>query len=272
LRRQRPHLVLGMGGFVSGPGGAMARVLRIPLVIQEQNAIPGMTNRLLARFATRVFEAFPDCFSADIGAELSGNPVRREIVELPTPAERFAAREGPVRLLILGGSLGARALNRTVPEALALLPRERRPEVRHQAGEKLYEEALASYRTAGVAAEVKAFEKDMADAYGWADLVICRAGALTVSELAAAGVGAILVPYPHAVDDHQTHNARFLVEAGAAVLMPQHELTAGGLAASLRALFETRQGLLRMAEAARALALPDAAGEVGRACLECLKR
>lgn len=272
LRRNRPHLVLGMGGFVSGPGGMMARLLRIPLVIQEQNAVPGLTNRLLARFATRVFEAFPDSFAADLGAELSGNPVRREIIDLPTPGERFASRDGAIRLLVLGGSLGARALNQMVPEALAQLPPERRPEVRHQAGEKLYEEAQAAYRAAGVTAQVKAFEREMADAYGWADLVICRAGALTVSELAAAGVGAILVPYPHAVDDHQTHNARFLVEAGAALLMPQHELTAEALAASLNSLLAARPALLRMAEAARALALPDAAGEVGRACLESMKR
>jgi UDP-N-acetylglucosamine--N-acetylmuramyl-(pentapeptide) pyrophosphoryl-undecaprenol N-acetylglucosamine transferase len=272
LRRNRPHLVLGMGGFVSGPGGMMARLLRIPLVIQEQNAIPGLTNRLLARFATRVFEAFPNSFAADLGAELSGNPVRREIVELPTPSERFATRDGAIRLLVLGGSLGARALNQVVPEALAQLSPEQRPEVRHQAGDKLYEEALAAYRAAGVAAQVKAFERDMADAYGWADLVICRAGALTVSELAAAGVGAILVPYPHAVDDHQTHNARFLVEAGAALLMPQQELTAEALAAHLNSLLAARLDLLHMAEAARALALPDAAGEVGRACLESMKR
>jgi UDP-N-acetylglucosamine--N-acetylmuramyl-(pentapeptide) pyrophosphoryl-undecaprenol N-acetylglucosamine transferase len=261
-----------MGGFVSGPGGMMARLLRIPLVIQEQNAIPGLTNRLLARFATRVFEAFPNSFAADLGAELSGNPVRREIVELPTPSERFATRDGAIRLLVLGGSLGARALNQVVPEALAQLSPEQRPEVRHQAGDKLYEEALAAYRAAGVAAQVKAFERDMADAYGWADLVICRAGALTVSELAAAGVGAILVPYPHAVDDHQTHNARFLVEAGAALLMPQQELTAEALAAHLNSLLAARLDLLHMAEAARALALPDAAGEVGRACLESMKR
>jgi UDP-N-acetylglucosamine--N-acetylmuramyl-(pentapeptide) pyrophosphoryl-undecaprenol N-acetylglucosamine transferase len=271
LRRTRPNLVLGMGGFVTGPGGLMARLLRTPLVIQEQNAIPGLTNKLLSRFAIRVFEAFPGSFGADVGAETSGNPVRREIVELPDPAERFADRSGPVRLLVLGGSLGARALNQVVPAALALLPADLRPEVRHQAGEKLYPEALAAYDGAGVSAEVKPFEQEMAGAYGWADLVICRAGALTVSELAAAGVGAILVPYPHAVDDHQTHNARFLVDAGAARLTPQHELTAEGLAATLRPLFENRPGLLRMAEAARKVAVPDAAQVVGRACLESLK-
>ena len=271
LRRTKPNLVLGMGGFVTGPGGLMARVLRTPLVIQEQNAIPGLTNKLLSRLATRVFEAFPGSFGADLGAETSGNPVRQEIVDLAEPGQRFAERSGAIRLLVLGGSLGARALNRVVPEALALMPEDLRPEVRHQSGEKLYEEALAAYKQAGVSGEVKPFEKDMAAAYGWADLVICRAGALTVSELAAAGVGAILVPFPHAVDDHQTHNARYLVDAGAARLMPQHELTAEGLAATLQTLFEDRAGLLGMAEAARKVAVPDAAAVVGRACLESLK-
>jgi UDP-N-acetylglucosamine--N-acetylmuramyl-(pentapeptide) pyrophosphoryl-undecaprenol N-acetylglucosamine transferase len=241
-------------------------------VIQEQNAIPGLTNKLLSRFATRVFEAFPGSFGSKVGAEISGNPVRREIVDLPTPAERFTSHAGALRLLVLGGSLGARVLNQTLPKALALLPPTLRPEVRHQAGEKLYDEAVAAYRNAGVSAEIKPFEKDMAAAYGWADLVICRAGALTVSELAAAGVGAILVPYPHAVDDHQTHNARFLVEAGAAWLLPQDEMSAEGLASKLQTLSEDRPALLRMAEAARAVALPDAAGLVGHACLESLKR
>ncbi len=272
LRRTRPNLVLGMGGFVTGPGGLMARVLRIPLVIQEQNAIPGLTNRLLARLACRVFEAFPGSFGADLGAETSGNPVRQEIVDLPPPAERFSDRSGPIRLLVLGGSLGARVLNQVVPEALARLPSEQRPLVRHQTGEKLYDEADEAYRSAGVSAQVKPFEKDMAAAYGWADLVLCRAGALTVSELAAAGVGAILVPYPHAVDDHQTHNARFLVEAGAARLAPQESLTAEELALWLDNLSADRAQLLHMAEAARGLAVADAAGVVGRACLESLKR
>lgn len=271
LRRTRPNLVLGMGGFVTGPGGLMARLLRTPLVIQEQNAIPGLTNKLLSRFASRVFEAFPGSFGADLGAETSGNPVRQEIVELAEPAERFAGRNGAIRLLVLGGSLGARALNRVVPAALALLPADLRPDVRHQAGEKLFDEALVAYDRAGVSAEVKPFEQDMAGAYGWADLVICRAGALTVSELATAGVGAILVPYPHAVDDHQTHNARILVEVDAARLVQQQELTAEGLAATLLGLFEDRAGLLRMAEAARKVAVPDAAAVVGRACMESLK-
>jgi UDP-N-acetylglucosamine--N-acetylmuramyl-(pentapeptide) pyrophosphoryl-undecaprenol N-acetylglucosamine transferase len=221
--------------------------------------------------ASRVFEAFPGSFGADVGAEVSGNPVRDEIIELPAPGERFAGRSGRLRLLVLGGSLGARALNQVVPTALALLPAGLRPEVRHQTGEKLYEEALAAYETAGVDAELKPFERDMAGAYAWADLVICRAGALTVSELAAAGVGSILVPFPYAVDDHQTRNAEFLVDVGAARLAPQDQLNAEGLAATLQGLFEDRAGLLQMAEAARKVAVPDAAAVVGRACLESLK-
>ncbi|MGD8931247.1 MAG: undecaprenyldiphospho-muramoylpentapeptide beta-N-acetylglucosaminyltransferase [Chromatiales bacterium] len=272
LRRQRPDLVLGMGGFVSGPGGVMAWLLRIPLVIQEQNAIPGLTNRILSRIASRVFEAFPGSF-ADTGLAVeSGNPVRREILALPDPEIRFANRQGRPRLLILGGSLGAQVLNETVPAALARLQPELRPEVHHQTGEKTYALALECYRTQGIEAELKPFEADMAEAYGWADLVICRAGALTVSELAAAGLGSILVPFPHAVDDHQTHNAAYLVKAGAAVLLPQTELNAESLAALLRKLLRDPARLQGMANAARRLARPEAAEQVGRACLEVIKR
>ncbi|MCU7844357.1 MAG: undecaprenyldiphospho-muramoylpentapeptide beta-N-acetylglucosaminyltransferase [Candidatus Thiodiazotropha sp. (ex Monitilora ramsayi)] len=272
LRRTQPELVLGMGGFVTGPGGLMASVLRIPLIIQEQNAIPGVTNRILSRVASRIFEAFPDSFDRRTGAENSGNPVRREIVELVEPADRFAKRKGPVRLLVLGGSLGARAINQALPEALAHIPERERPLVRHQAGEKLIDETLEAYRVSGVEAEIKPFEKDMAAAYDWADLVLCRAGALTVSELAAAGLGAVLVPYPHAVDDHQTHNARFLVNAGAAQLLPQDEMDGRRLAAVLQPLCGDRAELLRMAEAARGVAVKDAAGMIGRACLEMIER
>ncbi|MET0088550.1 MAG: undecaprenyldiphospho-muramoylpentapeptide beta-N-acetylglucosaminyltransferase [Candidatus Thiodiazotropha sp.] len=270
LRQIRPNLVLGMGGFVTGPGGVAARLMGIPLVIQEQNAIPGLTNRWLARLASKVYEAFPGSFGAEAQAETIGNPVRREIVALPPPETRFADREGPLRLLVLGGSLGAQALNQTLPEALARLPEEKRPVVRHQAGEKLYEETLASYRAAGVEAEVKPFERDMAAAYGWADLVICRAGALTVSELCVAGVGAILVPYPYAVDDHQTHNARVLVDAGAGQLVDQTSLNPRDLAAQIAELSEDRAGLLDMARAARKLAKPEAAEHMGQYCLELI--
>ncbi|MEW8325727.1 MAG: undecaprenyldiphospho-muramoylpentapeptide beta-N-acetylglucosaminyltransferase [gamma proteobacterium symbiont of Ctena orbiculata] len=271
LRRTRPNLVLGMGGFASGPGGLAARLMRIPLVIQEQNAIPGLTNRLLAQFASKVFEAFPGSFGAEAQAETVGNPVRREIVSLAAPEQRLAKREGTIRLLVLGGSLGARALNQCLPEALSMMSRELRPQVRHQAGEKLIEETLACYRKHSVEADVEAFVDDMAAAYAWADLVICRAGALTVSELAAAGLGAVLVPYPFAVDDHQTRNAEFLVNADAAQLIPQPSLDGRNLARLLGSLCGDRERLLAMAVAARGLAKPDAAARVGGYCLEVIR-
>ncbi|MDQ2695681.1 MAG: undecaprenyldiphospho-muramoylpentapeptide beta-N-acetylglucosaminyltransferase, partial [Pseudomonadota bacterium] len=202
LGRCRPRVVLGMGGFVSGPGGLMAWLRRIPLVIHEQNAVAGLTNRWLARFADQVLEAFPDSFPAARHARCTGNPVRQAIADLLPPAARFAGRRGPARLLVVGGSQGALALNQLVPQALARLPE--RPEVWHQAGGRLLEAARTAYAQAGVSARLEPFIDDMAGAYGWADLVLCRAGALTVAELAAAGVGAVLVPFPYAVDDHQT--------------------------------------------------------------------
>ena len=267
LRRVRPTTVLGMGGFVSGPGGLVARLMGIPLVIQEQNRIPGLTNRLLSRFATRVFEAFPGSFQ-NIDAVACGNPVRREIEMMESPQQRFAGRTAPMRLLVVGGSLGATVLNETVPLALALLPEALQPAVRHQCGERHLQMTETAYREAGVKAEIHAFEEDMAAAYGWADLVICRAGALTVSELTAAGLAAVLVPYPYAVDDHQTLNARFLVDAGAGVLMPQSEMTAQRLSEQLKRLFDEPSHLREMSVVARSLAMPQAAEQVGRACLE----
>jgi UDP-N-acetylglucosamine--N-acetylmuramyl-(pentapeptide) pyrophosphoryl-undecaprenol N-acetylglucosamine transferase len=274
LRRRRPAAVLGMGGFASGPGGLMARALGLPLVIHEQNRVPGLTNQWLARIAARVFEAFPGSFSPGLGAIACGNPVRAEIAALPPPEDRLAARlqgPGPRRLLVLGGSLGAQALNQALPPALAKIPAERRPQVRHQAGERTLGEAERGYARAGVAAEVTPFIADMAEAYAWADLVVCRAGALTVSELAAVGLPAILVPYPHAVDDHQTGNARFLSEADAARLVPQADLTPDTLAAQLTALLGDPALLLAMAKAARAKARPDAAARVAAACREVQK-
>lgn len=268
LRRRRPRVVLGMGGFVTGPGGVMARALGIPLVIHEQNAIPGMTNQWLSRIASRVLEAFPGSFAVERSAQATGNPVRGEIAALPAPSERMLEREGGLRLLVLGGSLGAQALNETVPAAVALMPAELRPLVRHQAGANKQEATLAAYRALGIEADVQPFISDMAEAYGWADLVICRAGALTISELAAAGVGAILVPYPHAVDDHQTRNAEFLATAGAARLMPQHELNAEGLAAALQELLAGRDRSYAMAQAARGLAQPGATRQVADVCVE----
>lgn len=266
IRRIKPAAVLGMGGFVAGPAGVVSVLLGRPLVIHEQNAIAGMTNRLLARIATRVLAAFPGAFKS---ATVTGNPVRPQIAALPAPAQRLATHIGePLHLLVLGGSLGAQALNSTVPQALALIAPEQRPWVWHQAGRRHIEAAQAEYRNAGITGQVVPFIEEMAEAYAWADIVLCRAGALTVSELAAAGVGAILVPYPHAVDDHQTSNAHFLVDQGAAMLIQQTELGAPALAELLRTLAASRQKILEMAEAARALAKPEATAEVVRHCLE----
>ena len=265
IREVKPDVVVGLGGFAAGPGGIAARILRKPLVIHEQNAIAGTTNKILARVASKSLAAFPGALS---GSQCIGNPVRTEIENLPAPAERFAARGQPMRLLVLGGSLGAVAINRAVPGALALLPIEQRPVVRHQTGEKHLSDAEEHYRAAGVDGDVVAFIDDMAEALAWADLVICRAGALTVAELAAAGVGAVLIPFPHAIDDHQTANGRFLETAGAAVLRQQKDLTNEGLAQLLADLLADRQRLLHMAEAARALAVPRSAYRFAEICLE----
>ena len=272
LLRVRPRAVLGMGGFVTGPGGFMAWLLRRPLLIHEQNSVAGLTNRLLAPLASRVLVAFPGALPARVKPIHTGNPVRGAITQVAPPRERLGPRQGPLRLLVLGGSLGAQALNETVPQALAQLSVEQRPEVRHQSGTRHIDAARAAYQRAGVAAQVDAFVDDMAAAYAWADLVVCRAGALTIAELTAVGVGAILVPYPHAVDDHQTGNARYLVEAGAAVLIQQTDLNVEGLATLLRALFADRPRLLRMAEAARELARPEAARVVAEHCLQLAGR
>jgi UDP-N-acetylglucosamine--N-acetylmuramyl-(pentapeptide) pyrophosphoryl-undecaprenol N-acetylglucosamine transferase len=266
LRRRRPQVVLGMGGFVTGPGGLVSRLLRTPLVIHEQNAIPGMTNRWLARVATRVLEAFPRSFPVSVGADTVGNPIRAEIAALPEPLPIEAGRR--LHLLIVGGSLGAKALNEIAPAAIALLPAERRPEVRHQAGRGKDGATREAYRAQGVTAEVSEFLDEMAGAYGWADLVICRAGALTVSELMAAGLPAILVPFPFAVDDHQTVNARFLTEAGAGHLMPQRQMSAGTLSALLDSLLSDRAQLHAMARNGYRLAKRDATRRVADVCEE----
>lgn len=265
LRRLRPRAVLSMGGYVAAPGGLAAWLARIPLVVHEQNRIPGTTNRLLARFARRVLAGFADTFAH---GEWVGNPVRRDIADLAGPESRFGARDGAVRLLVLGGSQGANALNLRVPVALAQLPYANRPEVRHQCGARHAEAAAAAYDRAGVAAQVEPFIDDMAAAYAWADLVICRAGALTLAELAAVGLGAVLVPYPHAIDDHQRANAEVLVAAGAATILLEDQLDAAHLAAILEPLLADSALRLRMAQAARALARPDAAGRIAEVCLE----
>lgn len=272
VRRKRPGLVLGLGGFVTGPGGLVARVMGIPLVIHEQNAVPGMTNRWLSRVATKVIEAFPGSFPAQRQALVTGNPVRSEIADLPEPAERLNRGEGALRLLVLGGSQGALALNENLPGALAKIDSELRPQVRHQAGRDKVTFTEELYRNAGVEADVSAFVEDMAEAYGWADLVVCRAGALTVAELAAAGVGSILVPYPHAVDDHQTLNARYLSDSGAALLMPQSELDAESLSLHLQKLCRDRAEIQKMASIARNLALPEATAKVADICQEVAGR
>ena len=266
LRRRRPQVVLGMGGFVTGPGGVVSRLLRTPLVVHEQNAVPGLTNRWLARVAARVLEAFPQSFSAPVRAQAVGNPIRAEIAALAAPTP--IASDRPLRLLVMGGSLGAQALNEAVPAALAGLPAHARPEVRHQAGRDQMPATRSAYLAKGVSAEVTEFLDDMAEAYGWADLAVCRAGALTVSELMAAGLPAILVPFPFAVDDHQTANARFLTEAGAGRLMPLHTMTAQTLSMLLGSLLSDRAGLHTMAQAAYRLAKRDATRRVADVCEE----
>jgi len=262
MRRYRPDVVLGMGGFAAFPGGLVAWLTRRPLVIHEQNSIAGLTNRVLAKFATRVLAAFPSAFGDK--ALLAGNPVRVDIAAVEEPASRFSGRTGPLHLLVVGGSLGAQALNEIVPQALAALPADIRPQVVHQAGEKHIAELEQNYQRAAVRAEARAFINDMAAMYAWADLVICRAGALTIAELAAAGVPSVLVPFPHAVDDHQTHNARYLSEHGAAILLPQQELTAQKLSALLGGF--TRETLLAMAQRARAMGKPQATATVASVC------
>ncbi|TAK90564.1 MAG: undecaprenyldiphospho-muramoylpentapeptide beta-N-acetylglucosaminyltransferase [Burkholderiaceae bacterium] len=259
--RVQPNVVLGMGGYIAFPGGMMAALLGKPLVVHEQNSIAGLTNRVLARVADRTLEAFP--LSLPDGT-LTGNPVRKEIRQVAPPAERFIGRSGPLRLLVVGGSLGAQALNATVPQALALIPPAQRPLVTHQAGEKHLATLQQSYREAGVSGDLVAFIDNMASEYAQADLVICRAGAMTVAELAAAGVASMLVPFPYAVDDHQTTNAKFLSEAGAALLIPQKQLNASSLAEVLQNT--TREELLEMAIKARALGKPEAAETVADIC------
>ncbi|CAG4884114.1 N-acetylglucosaminyl transferase [Georgfuchsia toluolica] len=265
IKRVKPDVVIGFGGFITFPGGIMAVLCRTPLVLHEQNSIAGLANKVLSRFANRVLTGFPGVFDK---GEWCGSPVRPAIAALPSPKRRFAGRSGRLHLLVVGGSLGAQALNEAVPAALALIPAEERPDVVHQSGEKHLGALNENYQRAGVEAHAVAFIEDMAGAYEWADLVICRAGALTIAELAAAGMASILVPFPHAVDDHQTSNARFLADAGAAILLPQAELTAEKLSL-LRTL--PRGQLQQMAEKARALAKPDAAEVVAKVCMELAK-
>jgi UDP-N-acetylglucosamine--N-acetylmuramyl-(pentapeptide) pyrophosphoryl-undecaprenol N-acetylglucosamine transferase len=271
LLRRKPCAVLGMGGFASGPGGLMAWLIRKPLLVHEQNAIAGMTNKILAKFASVVLQAFPGVFK---NAKTTGNPVRQSICEIKNPESRFSqqgAQQGAqhrnLRLLVIGGSLGAVKLNEIIPLALTEINEDERPEVIHQTGLKNIESAKTIYSDVGVDAKVEAFIDDMPAVYEWADLVICRAGAMTVFELAAAGIASILVPYPHAVDDHQTYNAYYLEKTGAAIIRQQDELSTDWLVGVIKDFSGNRKKLLDMAVAARKLAIPDSAKIIADACL-----
>jgi UDP-N-acetylglucosamine--N-acetylmuramyl-(pentapeptide) pyrophosphoryl-undecaprenol N-acetylglucosamine transferase len=270
LEANRPGCAVSFGGYAAAPGGIAAWTKGIPVLVHEQNRIPGMTNRLLTRFARKILQGFPGTFPKELSAIDSGNPVRREVAAIPEPQVRLAGRTGPVRVLITGGSQGAQILNQTVPAALKLLPASVAFEVRHQAGAKRVDEAREAYAAAGVEADIRPFISDMAEAYTWADIVICRSGALTVAELAAAGVASVLVPFAFAVDDHQTRNAEYLADANAAIILSQSSLDAQILATALQPLLSDRDVLLSMATAARQMALPDAAEKVVEACNEWL--
>jgi len=270
LREFKPNVVLGMGGFVSGPGGLAAWLLRIPLVIHEQNAVAGTTNRILSQFAKRVLQAFPNTFSKHVNPISIGNPVREEFLSVTPPKERFQTRNPnePLRLLIIGGSQGARALNELCPKAFQIMRTEERPNIWHQAGKKEIQTTENLYQQLGVEARVMPFISDMVDAYVWADLVLCRAGALTVSEVAAVGLGSILVPFPFAIDNHQMVNGRFLADSKAAILISQSDLSPPKLADIILELSRERIRLLNMAEAARKLATLDAVTQVIVSCKE----
>lgn len=265
IQQYQPNVVLGMGGFAAFPGGVMAKWMGKPLVIHEQNSVAGLTNKVLSLLASRILVAFPNVLEER--AMLVGNPVRQTLADVEQPAIRYAKHQGKLKLLIVGGSLGAAALNDVLPKALAQMPESARPEVIHQAGEKHIDALNAHYQSLGVVAETKAFIQDMASAYQWADLVICRAGALTVAELACVGVASVLVPFPFAVDDHQTTNAQYLVENGAALLVQQKDLDVAKTLVLLQDL--TRETCQKMAINARKLAKPEATTTVAKICMEC---
>jgi UDP-N-acetylglucosamine--N-acetylmuramyl-(pentapeptide) pyrophosphoryl-undecaprenol N-acetylglucosamine transferase len=264
IRQHRPNVVLGMGGFAAFPGGLMAKFFGKPLVIHEQNSVAGLTNKVLAKVANRVLAAFPAAFGSC--ASLVGNPVRADIVSVPSPEIRFAGRAGALRLLVVGGSLGAQALNEFIPQAIATLPEDKRPQIIHQAGNKHIDALNENYKKAGVTADTRAFIDDMAKIYGWADFVICRSGALTVAEVSVVGLGSLMVPFPHAVDDHQTTNALYLVERGAAFLVQQKSLSVETLAGIISGL--GRDECLSMAIKAKKLGKPNATADVSKICME----
>ncbi|KTC15166.1 undecaprenyldiphospho-muramoylpentapeptide beta-N-acetylglucosaminyltransferase [Pseudomonas viridiflava] len=265
VRELKPVCVVGFGGYVTGPGGLAAKLAGVPLIIHEQNAVAGTANRSLASFASRVCEAFPDTFAASKKRRTTGNPVRVELF-LETPRQALAGRKA--RLLVLGGSLGAEPLNKLLPEALAQLPVDIRPEIFHQAGKNHDEITAERYRNVGVEAQVAPFIQNMAQAYSWADLVVCRAGALTISELAAAGLPSLLIPLPHAIDDHQSRNADYLAREGAAFVMPQATTGVAEMAARLKEVLMQPEQLNSMARTARRLAKPDATNTVVDVCVE----
>lgn len=263
VRRVKPDVVVGLGGYISFPGGAMAKLAGKPLVLHEQNSVAGMANKWLAKLADRVYTAFPDVLQ---GGRFVGNPLRKAFTQQLSPAGRFMGRSGPLRLLVVGGSLGARALNDIVPQALALIPEEQRPIVTHQSGAAQIDALRSNYTRAGVQATLTPFIEDTAVAFAQADVIVCRAGASTVTEIAAVGAAAVYVPFPSAVDDHQTTNARYLVDVGAGWLMPQSTLTAQGLADMLQNM--QRATLLERAELAKKMQKIDATAQVVAACEE----
>ena len=265
MKSFKPDVVLGMGGFASGPGAVAARLLGIPLVIHEQNSVAGTTNRIAAKMAKRVMQGFPDTLAK---GEWCGNPVRPEITTLPAPYERFPQRSGAVRLLILGGSRGALAINQLLPEAIAMMDEKQRPVILHQAGAAHSEKTKELYQQAGVSAEVVPFIEKMDAAYRWADFVVCRAGALTIAELTSVGIGSLLIPFPFAIDDHQTANGKLLVEQGAALMFQQKDLSAERLASELAAICSDGDHRMGMAIRARRLAKDDAAEQVAQVCME----
>lgn len=268
INQINPDVVIGMGGFVSGPGGIASWLTKRPLVICEQNAKAGFTNKWLAKVSQRIIEGFPDSFKQTAKVMTLGNPVRAEIANLPSPTERFTPERKVMRLLVLGGSLGAQALNSVLPKALAAIPEGERPEVWHQTGDKLFATAKTTYESMGVTVNLQPFIKDMAAAYSWADMVICRAGALTVAELCAVGLGAILIPFPHAVDDHQTANAQFMVRNQAAICVQQTDLTAAKLADIVREFSNSPEKRVAMAQAAYRLRKIDVAEKIYQICEE----
>ncbi|HSW68804.1 MAG TPA: undecaprenyldiphospho-muramoylpentapeptide beta-N-acetylglucosaminyltransferase [Gammaproteobacteria bacterium] len=268
IRQFKPDIVLGMGGFVSGPGGIACWLLGRPLIIHEQNAKPGTTNKWLAKIAKKVLEGFPNTFLKRQNVVTVGNPIRTEIIDMNVPERGVKDKR---TLLVIGGSLGALAINKLLPRTLALLPEFMRPEVYHQTGEKHYSDTQAAYQQAGVSAKIVPFIKEMHEAYAWADIVLCRSGALTIAELCAAGVGAILVPFPHAIGDHQTANANFMVKEGAALLIQQSALTADKLVDILQEFIELPERCQAMAKAAYQLRRADAADKILSICQDVYK-